>query len=58
MEKEKEKAENLIRVFGLKNSILLSKEIINELSDLPRIPYNERREGFWRNVKLILEEKL
>lgn len=30
-------------------------EMIIELADLPMIPYNERRNAFWREVKLVLE---
>lgn len=32
-------------------AIILANEMIYELSDLPRIPYNERREKYWKEVK-------
>ncbi len=32
------------------SALLLAEEMLNELSDLPRIPYNERREKYWQEV--------
>jgi len=31
--------------------IILVDEMIAELKELPKIPYNERRLDFWKNVK-------
>lgn len=31
---------------------IVADKMIYELSDLPRIPYNERRTDYWRIVKL------
>lgn len=37
-------------------SLILADVMVYELSDLPRIPYNERRTEYWRNVKLQIEK--
>lgn len=36
-------------------SIILIDEMLYELRDLPRIPYNERRTKFWEDVKKEME---
>ena len=39
-------------IINAKNcALVLANEIVNELSELPRIPYNERREKYWKEVK-------
>lgn len=42
--------------FAKKAALKVASETINELSDLPRIPYNERREHYWNEVKQELEK--
>lgn len=37
-------------------SIILADQMVYELSDLPRIPYNERRTDYWRQVRTELEK--
>lgn len=37
-------------------SLIVCEQVINELSDLPRIPYNERREKYWKDVKKEVEK--
>lgn len=45
------------KIDAYKLSIICAEEMIYELSDLPRIPYNERRTEFWKEVKNHLEKK-
>lgn len=37
-------------------ALISAKEIISELSDLPKIPYNERKLDFWQEVKSEIEK--
>lgn len=39
-----------------KISIILADQMVYELSDLPRIPYNERITDYWKKVKTELEK--
>lgn len=50
--KELEKAQDLIQVLGVDKAMRVCDILYNELSDLPRIPYNERRTQYWQNVKM------
>lgn len=53
----KDKALQLINQFGLRTAKLIAKEVYNEIYDLPRIPYNERRTIFWKGVLENLEDQ-
>ena len=35
---------------------IIADKMIYELSDLPRIPYNERRTDYWKIIKLCIAE--
>lgn len=48
-------ADNIILHNAKQCALVCANEMIYELSDLPRIPYNERREQFWKDVKTELE---
>lgn len=49
-------SDNIIKYNSKQCALITVNEMIFELSDLPRIPYNERRTDFWRNVKIELEK--
>lgn len=38
------------------HALILAEAMVYELSDLPRIPYNERRTEYWRSVKSEVEK--
>lgn len=53
---EEMKAAYLIKLHGKEAASFIALYVIEELYDLPRIPYNFRREKFWRDVRNIIEK--
>lgn len=45
------------KIDAYKLSVICAKEVLRELSELPKIPYNERRTNYWQEVVNHLKNK-